>query len=185
MKLAAQPRIELLYKQTNLIIPFQKDQFSLLTQFMNTIGEIDTDKEYEVQIREIRRRRSLNANAYYYKLVTDCAFKKGIGVAEYHNENLANLGIPWLDDDKNRMWFLQKDTDWWRKQKETHFCPTDKTEDRKGITYRWFYLLKPSHLFNTKEMSMLIDGIVQDAKELGVETMTPDEIERLKQQWQV
>lgn len=185
MKLTAQPRLELLYKQTNLILPFEKGQINVLASFMDELGDLDLTKDYEVKIKEIKRRRSLNANAYYFKLVTDCAYQKSIGVTEYHNDNLANLGIPWLDEDDNRLWFLQKDTDWWRKQKETHFCPTDQTEDRKGVTYRWFYLLKPSHLFNTKEMSMLIDGIVQDAKSLGIETLTPDEIERLKQQWQV
>ena len=31
----------------------------------------------------------------------------------------------------------------------------------------------------------LIDGTVQDAKEQGIETATPDELERMKQQWRV
>ena len=33
--------------------------------------------------------------------------------------------------------------------------------------------------------SSLIDGTVQDAKEQGIETATPDELERMKQQWRV
>ena len=34
-------------------------------------------------------------------------------------------------------------------------------------------------------MSILIDGTVQEAKDLGIETMTPDQIEEMKQKWKV
>ena len=34
-------------------------------------------------------------------------------------------------------------------------------------------------------MSRLIDGTVFEAKELGIETLTPDELMRLKEQWKV
>ena len=40
-----------------------------------------------------------------------------------------------------------------------------------------------SSTYNTKEMSVLIDGIVYEAKELGIETLPPDELERMKVEW--
>ena len=36
---------------------------------------------------------------------------------------------------------------------------------------------------DTKEMSMLIDFTVQEAKQQGIETLPPNEIERIKQLW--
>lgn len=36
-----------------------------------------------------------------------------------------------------------------------------------------------SSMFDTHQMSLLIDHVVQDAKALGIETMTPREIEKL------
>jgi hypothetical protein len=42
---------------------------------------------------------------------------------------------------------------------------------------------KGSSEFDTKEMSIFIDGIVSEAKELGIETMTPNEIARLNGLW--
>ena len=54
-----------------------------------------------------------------------------------------------------------------------------------GKAYRVYLLLRGSHTYNTEEMSILIDGTVQDAKEQGIETATPDELERMKQQWRV
>lgn len=184
MKLHDKPRIELLYACNNIVIPCKKGQIAALSDFLDSIGEIDLEKDYTVKIDVKRQKRSLDANGYYYALATQCAAKKGITLAEYHNRNLAELGIAWTDSENRKHWILQKDDDWWLKQLETHFCPTDRTEDRNGVSYRWFYLLKPSRFFDTKEMSLLIDALVQDAKTLGVETMTPDELERLKQQWQ-
>ena len=37
-----------------------------------------------------------------------------------------------------------------------------------------------SSKYNTKEMSVFISGIVEEAKDLGIETLTPDEIARLR-----
>lgn len=42
-----------------------------------------------------------------------------------------------------------------------------------------------SSTFDTKEMSVFIDGIVSECKELGIETATPEELERMKQKWNV
>ena len=188
MKLKDRPRVELLYSQDNIIIPCEKGQNTAIQRVLDSIGRIDPNKEYTIEIKVVRQRRSLDANAYYWKLLGELekVFSKedkSITTTEIHNELLAQLGIPWLDKDGQRHWILQKDNDWWRTQKETHFCPTDKTEDRNGTPYRWFYLLLPSHLMDTKEMSRLIDLVVTEAKQQGIETLTPDEIERMKTTW--
>lgn len=41
-----------------------------------------------------------------------------------------------------------------------------------------------SSTFNSKEMSVFIDGIISECKELGIETATPDQLERIKAAWQ-
>ena len=40
-----------------------------------------------------------------------------------------------------------------------------------------------SSTFDSKEMSSFIDGIVSECKEMGIETLPPDEIERMRRQW--
>ena len=45
--------------------------------------------------------------------------------------------------------------------------------------------LKGSSEMDSKEMSTLINGIVSECKELGIETITPNDIERMVQQWGV
>lgn len=42
---------------------------------------------------------------------------------------------------------------------------------------------KDSHKMDTKEMARVIDGAIQEAKALGIETETPDELARMKARW--
>ena len=41
-----------------------------------------------------------------------------------------------------------------------------------------------SSVYDTREMSLLLDEIVTQAKELGINTMTPNEVKQLKEQWE-
>ena len=44
-------------------------------------------------------------------------------------------------------------------------------------------VMRGSHTYDTAEMSRLIDATVEEAKELKIETMTPDQLERMKAAW--
>lgn len=183
MKLTKNVTMEILPYHTNITIRCERCQNNAIDRLLEEINPIDPSKDYDIVIKPKKHRRSLDANAYYYQLTRKIAEKMNLPLTECHNRNLANVGIAWTDKDGKMHWILQPDNDFWLKQNEIHFCPTDRTEDRKGTIYRWFYLIKPSHLYDTKEMSRLIDYVVQDAKALGIETLTPDELARLKATW--
>lgn len=139
-----------------------------------------------LRLTKHREGRSLDANAYYNVLVRKIAHERNISEAEYHNRSLAEVGIPMLDAEGNRILVMMKDNDQWLKQLqgENHYAPTTKTATAKdGSVWRWFYLLLPSRLMNTREMSMLIDYVVQDAQALGIETQTPDQIAHMMTLW--
>jgi hypothetical protein len=57
-----------------------------------------------------------------------------------------------------------------------------KVIERPGETVKMAFL-RGSHTYNTAEMSRLIDAAVEEAKELGVETMTPEQLEKMKAAW--
>ena len=54
---------------------------------------------------------------------------------------------------------------------------------KDGKTWVSYLMIKGSSEYDTAEMSHFIDRIVEEAKELGIETATPDELERMKQEW--
>ena len=71
-------------------------------------------------------------------------------------------------------------------REEIHLRPTDKVRCMDdGKLYRVYLLLRGSHTYNTEEMSRLIDGAVQECKEQGIETLTPAQLEEMKQKWGV
>ena len=48
----------------------------------------------------------------------------------------------------------------------------------------FYKIYRGSHTYDSKEMSILIEGTVADAKEMGIDTKTPDEIRRMVSAWQ-
>ena len=52
-----------------------------------------------------------------------------------------------------------------------------------GKLFKHYRVFKGSSEMDTKEMSIYIDGIVGDAKELGIPTDTPEQIEKMKSLW--
>ena len=46
-------------------------------------------------------------------------------------------------------------------------------------------MIKGSSDYDTAEMSQFIDGIISECKDQGIQTMTPNEIEEMKQKWGV
>lgn len=56
----------------------------------------------------------------------------------------------------------------------------DFTPDGERVVIRAYY---GSSTYNTKRMSRLIDMIVEDCKELGIETLTPQQLDAMKERW--
>jgi hypothetical protein len=46
-----------------------------------------------------------------------------------------------------------------------------------------YVLLEHSRFFDSRQMSILIDGVVAECKAVGIETLPPEEITRLKVMW--
>ena len=65
----------------------------------------------------------------------------------------------------------------------TKFIGKGYAGDDKEFSH--YIVIKGSSEYNTKEMSDFIDGVVSDAQDLGIETLTPDELKRMKEQWGV
>lgn len=67
-----------------------------------------------------------------------------------------------------------------------HLQPTSRTTtNQKGKVFRVNLVMRGSHTYDTDEMAKLIDGTVYEAKELGIGTMTPNQIREMKERWGV
>jgi hypothetical protein len=64
-------------------------------------------------------------------------------------------------------------------------CAYYDTVYQNGEEISRYRLINGSSLYNTLEMSKLIDGIVSEAKELDIQTATPEELRIMKERWGV
>ena len=132
---------------------------------------IEGNKLLTADIGLKKKKRSLDANAYMWCLVNEIANVLRISKDECYLTMLKRYGqsqrIKVL---KDGLPVLLKAVKYYELGKEENNCIYIK-------------VYAGSSKYDTKEMSILIDGIVIEAEELGIDTMTPAEIEQIKQNW--
>lgn len=132
--------------------------------------------DLELQVKEYRKKRSLNANSYFHVLAGKIAEATGQSHTEAHNHLIAEYGQ--MDAEVQNI--IMDDDIPYLKLETLHLRPTTATRLMdNGKLYRVYYVMRGSHTYDQKEMSRLIEGTVFEAKELGIETMTPDQIKQM------
>ena len=141
------------------------------------------DKDLTVVLKLFRQKRSLEANSYYWQLLTQLADKLNVSNPFMHNQLLRRYGQPEIIDGK-MVYLVLPDSDEGARiadEAETfHIKPTSQVKTGvDGKQYRTYIMLKGSSSLNTKEMSTLINGLVDECKQVGIDTITPAELERM------
>lgn len=149
--------------------------------------EFDALKDFDVdiEIKKHRKKRSMDANAYAWVLCGKIANKLADEDVKQtkdtvYREAIRQVGIyrdfenisP-ADANTLRTAWGMLGTGWITEQ-------VDYSQDGERVTVRCYY---GSSQYNTKQMSRLIDSLVQDAKALGIPTETPEQIEQMKSLW--
>jgi hypothetical protein len=161
---------------------FKPKQFNyqVLPKVLEHIGTLD-DAEYELSIKKVGKRRSLNANAYFHLLVSEIAEKMNIGLDQCKVNMNIEYGTIATDENGKKIGFmLPQNVDVNTLYKYTKWFAEREVN---GVMFNCYIVFKETHTLDTKEMARLIDGTVQEAKQLGIETATPDEIARMTALW--
>ena len=67
--------------------------------------------------------------------------------------------------------------------KYVKYCEEAGESTLNGKLFKHYKVYKGSSEFDSREMSIFLDGVVSEAQELGIDTMTPNEIAKLKSLW--
>ena len=134
---------------------------------------------YDCEIKEHREKRSLDANAYCWVLLDKLADAIRSTKEEIYLQKVREVG-PYKDfslaeDEAKtfRVAWEKLGTGWPTEQ-------VDYGRDGDRVVVRAYY---GSSTYNTKQMSRLIDSIVQDCKDLGIETLPPEKLAAMKEEW--
>lgn len=130
--------------------------------------ELDDTKIYE--IKEYKEKRNLDQNAKYWKLLNELALTLKISVEELH--------FKMLKDYSQRYEILvPKDT----KLRGIEYYERKSKIIKNGQEFIVYHIFTPSHELNTREFAFLLQGLCEECKEQGIETLSPDELKRLEQ----
>lgn len=131
------------------------------------LWQLDKNKKYE--IKEYKEKRSLNSNAYAWKLITEIGNVIRKSKEEVYLQMLKDYGqseiVSMLSSISPVGYF---------KYYEKFGTGTINNKD-----FTHYKIYKGSSEFDSKEMSIFIDGIVQEAKQLNIQTLEDIEIEEL------
>jgi len=145
----------------------------VLIEFDELKAITDKAKLLDVEIKPHRERRSLDANAYFWVLVGQMADVLRTDKDSMYLQLLKRYGQYTYIIVKPEA--VEKTLQAWRLMEEI-----GKTKDEKGVQMLAYF---GSSTYDAKEMARLIDGTVSEAKELGIETMTPSELALMKEGW--
>lgn len=137
------------------------------------------DCDVEVTIKKHREKRSLDANSYMWVLLDKLAQVLYTTKEELYIGYIRRLGMFkdfTLTEDEAKTFRVVWEafgTGWPTEQ-------VDYTPDGEKIIVRAYY---GSSRYNTKQMSRLIDEIVEDCKEQGIETLPPHKLAAMMEEW--
>lgn len=137
------------------------------------------DHEVSIEIKKYRKKRSKDANAYAWVLIDKIAAALSVDKEEVYRNAIRSIGgvsemVCVLDSAVDRL------REGWEKQGlgwQTEVMESKLPGCKNVILYFG------SSTYDTKQMSLLIDRLVQDAKALDIETLPPDKLEQMIGAW--
>lgn len=160
-----------------------KAKISLLldTKQLDIVEELKNEDKLNIELKKYRKHRSLDANAYFWKLLTELCELAEIDTVEEYKRRIKELGI-------FRQFKIEKDNiktfeKMWTAQGIAWFCEIADTTYIGDTEFKIINAYYGSSSFNSKQMSRLIDGVVQDCKAYGIETKPQEEIDSLLKEW--
>ena len=136
-------------------------------------------KTYDVEIKTHRERRSLDANAFLWVLIGKLAKHYNLPSNEVYRQFVRMVGafevLPVREDIADRWPSI------WGSNGVGFIVDDLGPSKLKG--YRNFKCYYGSHVYDTQEMSRLIDSVVEECKLAHIETLSPDKVRGLMEDW--
>lgn len=146
----------------------ERNDFKLLVDEMR-----DKDK-LSIEVKPYRKKRSLDSNAYAWLLIGQISDALRAGKDEIYLTLLKRYGQSELISVLSHVPIGNY----------VKYYEEAGKSNLNGKDFTHYRVYKGSSEFDTREMSIFIDGVVSEAKELGIQTETPNQIAEMKARWQ-
>lgn len=151
----------------------------LINNSITSLEEIENVDLLDIEAKKHRNKRSLDANAYCWVLINKLAQKMNIKAVDIYKMEIKDIGVYEVLPIKNEA--VEKFIEAWQKNGIGWPCEIIGKSKIDGYTNLKAYY--GSSTYSSKEMSRLIDSIVEDCKMQGIPTDTPEQIQKYKEEW--
>ena len=139
------------------------------------LDELRTDL-LDITAQKHRRKRSLNANALLWKCIGDIAAAIGADKWEVYMKMLKRYGaFTYVCVKPGAVEMLKRQ---WRECEEVGLV---KVGEQTAVQMLCYY---GSSTYDTKQFSRLLDGVISEMEEIGIETPTSEQMRRSLEQWE-
>lgn len=152
--------------------------FSTPENFSESFDEL-AGKPVTVEIKRAHKHRSLDANAYAWMLIDKIASKTGLRKVDVYRHSIKEIGgvsdtICVMDKavDRLREGWEKNGIGW-----QTDTMPSKVAGCTNVVLYYG------SSVYDSRQMSQLIDSLIQDAEALGIPTLNDEQAARLLGRW--
>lgn len=148
-----------------------------LAEVSEAAASLKKGKEWEVELKPIRKKRSLSANAYAWVLMDKLAHKLGIPKTEVYREHVRLYGTFQVIKMKTEA------VDRFREIWESNGIGYIAEVLNEALGESEILAYPGTSTYNTAEMARFIDGLVTECREQGIETMDPGRLKSLVEEW--
>lgn len=157
-----------------------KPKVTFLFNDKNVLTEIEMLKDIDliVEAKKWRAKRSLDANAYMWVLISKIQEKLNVPKEDIYRDLIRNIGSYEVIPVKNEA--VERFTEAWRKNGLGWLTDTTKSK-LEGFTNVIAYY--GSSTYNSKDMSRLIELVIQECNQLEIEVKSEEEINSMLREW--
>lgn len=138
-------------------------------------------KDLKIKVSKATNPRSLDANAYFHVLCDKLRSKLNVSMAYMKNHLITSYGqMEYIDEGMPAAFKSNIPFEKMRELETPHLKYVKMSEDGNYM----YFLYRGSHTYNVQEMHQLLEGTIQEAKDQGIETRTPDEIRKMEMLWE-
>ena len=152
---------------------WQSGKFRLtfeLEQFLPNMVDTIRDVCLRLSVKKWKDKRSLDANAYYWQLNSQMARVLETSPEELHEELLQRYGLLDSDDSGHISITVRARVD--MNRIDGHWKLYKLSGDGKWKSY---LRIRGTSEYDSAEMSYFLDRVIEEAKELGIQTETPNQ----------
>lgn len=154
----------------------------LINNNITSLEEIENVELLNIEVKKYRKHRSKDANSYFWKLLQDLCDLLNLDTIEEYKRRVRELGIfRQFKIEKENVKTFEK---MWTMQGVAWFCEILDTVYTQDTEFKLINSYYGSSSYDSRQMSRLIQNLVQDCEIVGIQTKSKEEIDSLIREWE-